>query len=184
MEINKEFAWEFNVKDKFKSCTVSEIKETLKATNSGFSVMMTQLKGDFNFSSVVRSANGFNAKEVFYFGKKKWDRRGSLGTHHYTDVKYISSMEELILLKENYCFVALENTGQTSMLHDFDWKKCSGKNPLIILGEEACGLPDEILKICDYVVEIPMMGSVRSFNAAVAASIVMYDFIAKKDLIK
>lgn len=166
-----------NVIDKYKEWELDLIKEDLQNASFPYAVLMTQIQGDFNFGSVVRSANFLGAKEVFYFGKKHWDKRSSVGTHHYTNVKHIFSLEDLLKLKELYSFVALENNINRNpvKLSSFEWKK----NSLIIIGEESVGLPNEILDICDSIVEISGFGSVRSLNAAVAGSVAMYDYVSK-----
>ena len=167
-----------NVRDEFKSLSNEEIKAKLKETSLPLAVMMFQLSGDFNFANVVRTANGFNAREVFYFGRRKYDRRGTVGTYHYTDVNYLTCFADLVELKKRYNFVALEQNSRSIKLPEFKWPK--NKPNLIILGEEGNGLSEETINLCDYCIEIPMNGSVRSFNAASAAGIAMYDYVSKQ----
>jgi tRNA G18 (ribose-2'-O)-methylase SpoU len=113
---------------------------------------------------------------MFYLGKKDWDRRGSVGTHHYTSVNRLKTREDLLRLKDTYTLVALENSVPGAVKMDsFEWPE----NPLIIIGEEGIGITPETLEICDHFVFIPQYGSVRSLNAAVAGSIAMYDFTTK-----
>jgi len=50
------------------------------------------------------------------------------------------------------------------------------KKWVILMGHEGKGLSQEVIDICDACVEIEMMSDVRSFNVAVAASILMYHF--------
>jgi len=167
--------WQRNVVDRFKGSSVEEIKKSLQETAHPFAIMMAQIEGDFNFSSVVRSANVFNAKEVFYFGKRGWDRRGAVGAQNYTQLTHLRSIEEIKSLKDRYTLIALENTGGTTPMSTFSWPK----NSLIIVGEESLGIPEEVLMLADVRVEITQYGSVRSLNAAVAASIAMFDYTSK-----
>lgn len=44
----------------------------------------------------------------------------------------------------------------------------------LLIGEEASGLPSEVLETSDRAVTIPMPGGIESFNAAVAAGILTY----------
>lgn len=169
-------SWQYNVADHLKDKTQEEIKQTLKETAHPFAVCMENWISDFNFSSLVRNANGFNAKEVFYIGDKKFDRRGMVGCHNYTDVNFLSSIEDLISLKKKYTFIGVDNVSNSVSLTTYNWKP----NSLMIFGSEGTGLTPTILSFCDDIVSIPMMGSVRSFNAAVASGIVMYDFISKQ----
>lgn len=50
-----------------------------------------------------------------------------------------------------------------------------GERPLAILvGSEAAGLPDAVVRRADQLVTIPMVGGTESLNAAVAAGLLMY----------
>lgn len=172
--------WTRNVQDHLKPLADSEIKVKVKEQSLPFSVLMTQLEHDFNIGSVIRSANGFGAREVFYYGEsKKYDKRGSVGCYKYTDVNCLKTMDQIIDLKKEYVFVGLENNTNRNCMNikDFYW---SERPCLILIGEESRGLPNEILDLCDHLVYIDMgRGSVRSFNAAVASSIAMYDYVCK-----
>jgi tRNA G18 (ribose-2'-O)-methylase SpoU len=168
-------AWEYNVADHFKDHTVDEIKWTLKDTAFPFAVMMENWIGDFNFSSLVRNANGFNAEKVFYLGVKKWDKRGAQGVYNYTDVNFISSIDELIKLKERYVFVGVDNVVGSIPLSTYIW----APNSLMIFGSEGTGLTPEVQAMCQDLVSIPMYGSVRSFNCSSASAVVMYDYVSK-----
>ena len=63
-------SWTYNVEDRFKGKSKKEIVETLRSTSHNFSVMMEHWNGDFNIGTMIRNANAFNAKKVFYYGKK------------------------------------------------------------------------------------------------------------------
>lgn len=52
--------------------------------------------------------------------------------------------------------------------------KIKSKNALLVVGNEAHGLPKEWQKSCDQLVSIPMPGGTESLNAAIAGSIAMY----------
>ena len=168
-------AWQYNVADHFKGNSVAEIRQALKDNAHPFAVAMENWTSDFNFSSLVRNANGFNAKEVFYIGDKKVDRRGMTGTHNYTDVKWIETIEDFLSLKNDYVFVAIDNVPGSVSLIEYNW----APNSLMIFGSEGTGLTKEMISYCKDIVHIPMMGSVRRFNAACSSAIVMYDYISK-----
>ena len=165
-----------NVNDMFKSWTEDLIREELKKRSFNFAVLMENFVGDFNIGSVLRSCNAFGGKEMYYYGRKHYDRRGTVGTHHYTSMIHVHEHEHLLELKKQYTFVALENTVQgAESLYDFEWPN----NPLLVVGEEGTGITNDMLALCDRFVFIPQYGSVRSLNAAVASSIAMNDFVSK-----
>ena len=168
-------AWQFNVADHFKSKTVEEIKNELTAKAFPYAVCMEHLIGDFNFATVVRNANAFNARKVFYIGDKRWDRRGATGVHNYTDVQFLPTVEELKALKNDYIFVGVDNVPGSIMMQSHTWQP----NTLLILGEEGVGLTTAMQAMCDVIVEIPMYGSVRSLNVGTASGILMNDFVSR-----
>ena len=169
----------WNVTDKYKldrltSWTKDLIKKDLQSTSFPYAVMMENWLGDFNLSSLIRSANAFNARSVYYLGRKHYDRRGTVGTHNYTDVIHLSTRDQLLKLKEDYELVAIENTVPSAVaLGDAQYSR----PPLFILGEEGVGITPETLELCEKFIYIPMHGSVRSLNAAVAGSIIMNHFV-------
>ena len=96
-----------NILDKYKDdrlikWTTELIREDLQEKAFPYAVCMENFQGDFNLSSVIRSANAFNGREVYFLGNKQWDRRGTVGTHHYTDVKRLKNRDELLKLKDTY----------------------------------------------------------------------------------
>jgi tRNA G18 (ribose-2'-O)-methylase SpoU len=165
------FPWTRNVLDKYKLLSNEEIKIDLKNNSLPFAVMMQHIEGDFNIGSVIRTANSLGAREIFYFGKKKYDKRAACGVYNYSDVKYLVSIEEIISLKEKYFFVGLENNikNKTHNINNYKWRE----NSLIVIGEEGSGLTQPVIDLCDDFVEIPGRGSVRSLNAGVASGIAM-----------
>ena len=58
----------------------------------------------------------------------------------------------------------------------FGYDKADFSKPVIIvIGNEANGISDEILAISDVNIKIPIDGNAESLNAAVAAAIIMYE---------
>lgn len=172
-----------NIKDKYKNWELDLIVDDLSQTHTGIKILMVNLESDFNFGSVVRNANNFGASEVFYVGKKKWDKRSAVGTNHYTTVTHLGTTEEELLdwLDKDgraYCRITLENNTDCYpvMLQDFVWPD----NPLLIVGSESEGLSRKVRDTCDALVEIPSFGSVRSLNVATASGIALYDYAAKR----
>jgi len=50
----------------------------------------------------------------------------------------------------------------------------------LILGAEGKGLHDLVRRKCDFLVSIPMLGSVPSLNVSVAAGVVMYEIVRQR----
>lgn len=171
--------WTRNVIDEFKELSDEDIQKRLDERSNEFAVLMTHVTGDFNIGTVLRSANFHGARDFFYYGRKKFDRRGCVGVHNYTRMQFLESPQNIRELKDKYTLVGLENNipGTTS-IYQFDWNL--PKPPCIVVGEECNGITDDIIGECDVLVEIPNSGSVRSMNVGVAASIAMHDYVSKK----
>lgn len=173
--------WQRNVVDEFKKLSTQEIRQRLRRNAHDFAVLMEHWNGDFNISTLIRNANVFNAKHVFYIGKKGYDRRGTVGAHHYVDLTHAKSIDDIVQLKKDYTFVGIENNiGRCVSLPDFTWPR----NPLMIFGEENGGISDELLALCDHKVSIPQWGSIRSMNVGTCSGIAMYDYVTKLCAIK
>jgi tRNA G18 (ribose-2'-O)-methylase SpoU len=170
--------WKRNVIDKYKNWPTDAIRRDLQETANPFSVCMEHWQGDFNISTLIRNSNAFNARRVYYIGKKRFDRRGAVGTHHYVDLNYLDNdYSRLVDLKKEYTIVAVDNNiSNTHKLGEFDWLSLE-KPPLMLFGEEGVGLTTSALEIADYCVEIPQYGSVRSLNVGTSSGILMYDFV-------
>ena len=170
--------WTRNVINRYKNWSTESIKRDLQRTANPFAVCMEHWQGDFNISTLIRNANAFNAKKVYYLGKRRFDRRGTVGTHHYVDLVFLGDKyNELVDLKKYYTIVGIENNvPNTYKLNEFNWLSLK-KPPLMLFGEEGVGLTEEALKITDYCIEIPQFGSVRSLNVGTCSGILMYDYM-------
>ena len=52
---------------------------------------------------------------------------------------------------------------------------------VIVIGNEANGISNFVLTNCDKCVKIPMFGKAESLNASVAAALVIYDAVMKRN---
>jgi tRNA G18 (ribose-2'-O)-methylase SpoU len=166
-----------NVIDRFKGWKQEDIKQELQKTSLPYAALMEQWSGDFNVSTLIRNANAFAAREVFYIGKRHIDRRGAVGSYHYTTVSHLRSYDELKFLKDQYCFIGIDNISGAINLSEAIYPK----NPLFIFGEEGKGLTKEMVDLCSFIVQIPMFGSIRSLNAGTASGIIFHDFAMRNN---
>lgn len=166
---------ERNIIDEWKNYTVEQVKQQLKESAFPYAVCFENWIGDFNFSTGVRNANAFNAECIYYIGRKRWDKRGAVGTYVYKDVIHLSSEKEILSLKEKYTFIGIDNIPGSIPMKNFSWPK----NSLMIFGEEGKGLSKYVQSLCDQIVYIEQFGSVRSVNCGTASGITMVDFVNK-----
>jgi tRNA G18 (ribose-2'-O)-methylase SpoU len=171
-----------NVVDHLKWLSDEDVITELSKQQNNFSLLLLNIDYDNNTGNIIRSANAFGAREVILYGRKKFDRRASVGVEFYMKFRQVKYLEDLDEIFSSYdTVVALENNVKdipTSLLSDFRWNY--NKRTLICIGQEGTGLPQEILQRCHHCLEIQQIGSVRSLNVAVASGIVMYDYCSKK----
>lgn len=167
--------WERNVIDEFKSLSEEDIKIKLKANAFPYAVCFENLINDFNISSAIRNANAFNAKEVFYIGDKRFDRRGMQGVHNYMDITWLPTIDSFLQLKKSYKIIGFDNISGAKPMSSYVWEP----NSMIVFGSEGVGLSSGMKDMCQEFVYIEQFGSVRSLNVATASGIAMNDIITK-----
>jgi len=74
-------------------------------------------------------------------------------------------------LKERALWIVGLDERGTQSYHELDYNM----NCAVVLGAEGKGLHDLVRKRCDFLVSIPMYGSVPSLNVSVAGAVVMYE---------
>lgn len=164
-----------NVTDFYKYWETDAIIADLDTKRHNFSVLCANIQGDFNIGTVIRNANAFLAKEVIIYGKRKYDIRGTVGTHHYTHFKHVSEIDDLNTLRTaDVYIIGVDNIDGAEAIDDI--KIPTDKHIIFAFGEENSGLTPEMLAICDALVYIKQFGSVRSLNVGSAAGIIMYEY--------
>ena len=167
-----------NVIDSLKDLSVPDIKNYCHSTSIPSSVAMINIEGDFNLSTMVRNANFFGFRSVHYVGKKKWDKRGSVGTHNYTPLFHYKTEEEFIktISSTGRTIISIENNipefaNMTRNLFDFNFEDT--EEPIFVFGSENHGLSENMLASSAIILTIPNYGSVRSLNVGTTSGIVM-----------
>ena len=171
-----------NVIDYYKDWETREILADLNTKRNNFTVIASNLENDFNIATLIRNANAFMASEVWIYGRKQYDRRGTVGTHHYTNFKHVKTIDDihssLAKLKNQYNnnvrIVGIDNVDRAESISDYYWPHFF--HTVMIFGQEKNGIPQELLDLCDDVVYIKQYGSVRSLNVGTASGIAMYSY--------
>ena len=169
-----------NVADQLAWAKREDILETINPHKIPISLLLVNIDRDNNIGNIIRSANTFGVQEVLIYGRKKFDRRTSVGAEFFMQFRHIKFIEDLSQLKQEFdLIIGLEQTKTSVELHNYKWPK--DKNILIAVGNEGKGLPQQILDICNTTLEIEQYGSTRSLNVSVATGIVLYDYRVKNN---
>ena len=50
----------------------------------------------------------------------------------------------------------------------------------VVMGSEDTGISDDVLRLCDELAAIPMLGNIGSLNVSVAAGVLMYEVVRQR----
>ena len=89
---------------------------------------------------------------------------------------YFTDADELKEKLSGYTLVSTLLDGSTDLYETQFPKKTA-----VVVGNEAHGVSDEVAKMSDIRIKIPMLGGAESLNAAVAGSVVMYEIFRQKN---
>lgn len=165
-----------SVIDYYKYWTDDAIRADLDTKRHNFSVLVSNKLKDFNLSTLVRNSNAFLAKEVIIYGRKKWDRRGAIGTHNYTHFKHVRTEEELSDVIKDQLVIGVDNINNAKPMETYNWPE---QHFIVAFGQEDVGLPKEVIDQCRDLVYIKQYGSTRSLNVGCASAITLYDIVRK-----
>lgn len=164
-----------NVVDFYKYWSDDAIRADLDEKRHNFSVLVTNFVRDFNLSAIIRNSNAFLAKEVIIYGSKQYDRRGTIGTHHYTNFKHVKEIGSLDEIARDSILVGIDNIERSIPIEDYKWDY--DKHIIMAFGEESVGLRPEIIERCSQLLYIKQYGSVRSLNVGCASAITMFSYV-------
>lgn len=140
------------------------------------------LRDPGNAGTIIRTADALGMDGVV-FSKGSSDIyspklvRSTMGSLFHTNVYRECDIENLKRFKNNgYSIVSAALYDNTVSLYDLKWQKKS----VFVIGNESHGVSDEVLKISDVCVKIPMYGFAESLNASVAAAIIMSEASRRK----
>lgn len=142
-------------------------------------IMLDEISSTQNMGAIARSAAaiGINSYLVPQSGPHPYSRRAlrvSMGyismlkTHTYDNI-----IDTICVLKQNgYTIYAAEVSENATPLSSVE----VSEKWVLLMGHEGKGLSEKIIGLCDKTVTIEMTKGIKSFNVAIAASIMMYKF--------
>lgn len=148
-----------------------EIKDLKFEEKPGKYLYLDGVKDPGNVGTIIRTAEAFGIDGVLlskecaelYSPKVVRSTMASIfRTKVHTDIN-------LMDIRDGYKIVCADLNGK-NIREKTDWD-----DTIVVIGSESQGVSKEILEICDEAVLIPMDKNIDSLNAAVAASLFMYE---------
>jgi len=143
--------------------------------------ILDNIRSLHNVGSAFRTADAFAVEKIYLCGitgtpPNREMQKTALGATETVEWEHIADIQKLIncLKQENYLVVAVEQTTQSVLLHNFAIN--SQQKYAFVFGNEVFGVSEEALALCDYSVEIPQFGTKHSLNVSVSVGIIAWHF--------
>ena len=174
-----------NVHDHLKHLSVPELQETSRQDRLPWHSCFINVTGDLNIGTMIRTAHCLGASTVTIFGRRRFDRRGLVGSANYIQVDQAEGMLDDVTVDcrafynlvhhRKWIPVFVETGGMP--LPQVDWqlvRDCvPGHEICLVMGNETGGIPQDILQNrFGSVVSIPQRGVIRSMNVSTAHAVV------------
>ncbi len=147
----------------------------------GFLILLDELEDPHNLGAVLRSADAVNADGVIF---KKTHNAGlsptvakvSAGAIDTVKCCAVTNLTRTLeeLKKQGYWVVGADMDGQDYRSIEYDF------HTVLVIGNEGKGISRLVREQCDFVVSLPMRGTISSLNASVSAGILMYAIDSKR----
>lgn len=146
-------------------------------------VLLHNIRSTHNVGSIFRTADALGVAKIYLsgytptpldrFGRPRKDlAKVALGAEKNIAWEFLDNPGKTIKnLKKSKCMVIGLEQAKNSM----DYKKIKiNSSTLFIVGSEVVGIENNILSLCDTVVEIPMRGKKESLNVSVAFGVALF----------
>jgi len=155
------------------------IEEFKNSRKTPITIVLDNVRSSLNVGSVFRTADAFLIEKIILCGitptpPNKDIRKSALGSTNSVDWEYEDNTIDAVLKlkKNNYSIIGVEQVKESIMLNNF---KISEDQIAIIFGNEVDGVMNEVINLCDKVIEIPQFGTKHSLNISVSSGIVIWE---------
>jgi TrmH family RNA methyltransferase len=153
--------------------------------NTGMFIILENIQDPGNLGTIIRSAAAFNAKAVLV-SKRSADiysdktLRATMGAIFHIPVLDNLDIQDIVLMMKRGKFIIF-----AASLNGDKYLNSIGipQKSAFIIGNESNGIKNETENLANELIKINMPGKCESLNAAVAASIIMYEFTVRSTLI-
>ena len=153
-----------------------DLEKIFKIKNPHF-IILDNLQDPGNLGTIVRTAEGAGVDAVF-LSKESVDIynpktiRSTMGSIYRMPVIYVEDLLKLLKTLKNQGILSYAAHLEGDRSYDLENYQTG---TAILIGNEGNGLREEVANAADIRVKIPMQGQVESLNAAVAATVFMFE---------
>lgn len=162
--------------------TKPSVIKVKKKKRSPICVVLDNVRSLYNVGAVFRTSDAVLVKKLYLCGitgcpPRKEISKTALGAEEVVPFEHRDSVVGVIkeLKKKGVQIVAVELAHKAEVYY-----KAEYKFPVcFVVGHEVNGVGDEVMKLVDKAVKIPMLGRANSLNVATAYGIIVYDALKK-----
>jgi len=152
-------------------------------------VIAHNIRSTHNVGAIFRTAEGFGISKIILTGYTPYPRvakdmrlphiaekltkqisKTALGAEAIVPFEHLELPPLQQLKSEGYRIVALEQASNSIPIASYK----PPEKIVLLLGEEVEGITNDLLMVCEDIIEIPMVGKKESFNVSVATGIALY----------
>jgi tRNA G18 (ribose-2'-O)-methylase SpoU len=132
------------------------------------------MRSNVNLSRIARAAACCGLTRMICTGTAKLDRKIARDGADSVRLEIHRTLPPVLekLRQDGLRLVGLEQTTNSRNLHEYEF----ARGTALVIGNERSGLTDDILKLLDDVVEIPVWGLPYSYNVATATAMALYEY--------
>ena len=150
-----------------------------------FIIVCDEIEDPHNLGAIIRTAEACGVHGIIIPKRRSASLNATVaksasGALEYMKVARVTNIPNTIdFLKSQGVWVfGADMDGEDYASVDFDMP-CA-----LVIGNEGKGIGTLVAKKCDGIISLPMNGKINSLNASVAAGILMYEVVRKRDLLK
>ena len=150
-------------------------------TNTDYILALDSLQDPGNMGTIIRTADSANINQII-INKTTVDPysskviRSTMGAIYRMNIIEVENLESTLKELQDKSFkVITTDLKAEKSIYDINYNRT-----IVVIGNEANGVSQEVLEIADERVIIPMLGKTESLNASIAASIMIYEHVRQK----
>lgn len=149
--------------------------------NEDIIIVLDGIQDPGNLGTILRTMDSAGLKQIIlsentadpYNPKVVRSTMGAIYRMHMIESKNL--IETLKLIQKNKYQIVATSLETEENIYTMDYHKKA-----IVIGNEANGVSKVVLELANQKVKIPMLGKTESLNAAVATSIIVYEYVRRK----
>jgi len=167
-----------------KFLNIQDLSELIESKQKELSVLiLDQLSDVRNFGAIVRTAECSGVDCIIIQSSGSAPVNGdtiktSSGAIFNIPICKVSHIKDAIfLLKQHEIKIYGASEKSETDLYQTNF----GKKQAIIMGSEGKGLSNSVIKLCDSLIKIPLLGKIESLNVSVACGAILYELVRQKN---